>query len=382
MPRHAAGLAATCALVLLLLAVAPAHAELVDIRPLEGRAVSVAGAERLADGGALVLATVHRGRRPDAVLVRLRANGLVDGRFGRAGAVIVRRGASAVGVAASPDARRILVVAGVRGSATVTAFDARGARRARFGRTGAVRLPAAAVPVAIDLRGADAVVALSGGPCRACRLLRLDAGTGRAAAPVDVLPLATDGVASCAPAAATSVAFLAPGRVLVGGAGTPRPGCVPGLADLRLGATPAASAVPAPADPDRVLVSATAGAGHACGAASDGTTVAAWRHAATGGARRLATVADRSGLRAVTPLPGGGCAILTRVRVHQVDGAGRRVSSRVAPGLAATAVVRCRAHLLVIGVRRERSRRRAALVAVGVRGRASAATATETGCGP
>jgi hypothetical protein len=380
MPRRAAGLAATCAFVLLLLVPALAGAELVDIRPLEGRAVSVAGAERLSDGGALVLATVQRDRRPDTVLVRLRASGLVDRRFGRAGAVLVRRGASAVGVAASPDAHRILAVAGIRGSATVSAFDARGARRARFGRAGSVRLPAATVPVAIDLRGADAVVALSGGPCRACRLVRLDAATGRAAAPVDVLPLATDGAASCAPAAATSVALPAPGRVLVGGAGTPRPGCVPGLAELRFGATPEATAVPAPSDPDEVLVAATAGADHACGAAADGTTVGVWRHPVAGDPRRLAAVPDRSGLRGLTPLPGGGCAVLSRARLHQIDGAGRHVSTRVPAALAATAVVRCRAHLLVIGVRREGTRRRAALAAVGVRGRASAASTTGTGC--
>lgn len=374
MPRRAAGLAVTRALALLLLAAAPARAELVDIRPLEGRAVSVAAAERLADGGALVLATVHRGARPETVLVRLRANGLVDGRFGRGGAVTVRRGASAVGVAAAPDARRILVVAGTGGVATVTAFDARGALRRRFARAGTLRLPAAAVPVAIDLRGSEAVVALSGGPCRACRLVRLDAGTGRAATPVDVLPLATEAADACGPAASTSVALLAPGRVLVGGAGTPRPGCVPALADVRRGAPGAVAAVPAPADPVRVLVAATAGAAHACAAASNGTAVGVWRHPSG----RPATVADRSGLRAVTPLPGGGCAVLTSTRVHQVDRRGRRASSRVPAALAATAVVRCRAHLLVIGVRRQGTRRRAALVAVGVRGRASAAAGT--GC--
>lgn len=348
-------------------------AELVDVPPLRGGAVQIAGAVRTDDGGALVLATVTTGGHARTVLTRLRADGLVQPRFGRRGAATVGSGA-AVALAADGVGRRTLVVVRRGARTTIAAFDARGRRVARFGRGGVRALPAGERGVAVAMRGRRAVVAVSGGPCRACRLRLLDVVSGRQVAVWDVAPHAAAGpAAACGPAAISSLAFASAARLLVAGGGTPSAACAPAAVALDGAGALTGAPVGVP-DARRVLVGSAAGAAHTCTVASTGRELSVWG----GGAKVLARVPERSVLLAATPIPGGGCAVLTRARVHQVTASGRRRTAAIPVALRADTLVRCRAHLLVLGARRTRTHRQGTLVAVPVAG--ARAAGRGTGC--
>jgi len=176
-----AGVAGTVAVLLGLLPAGTATAaapRVVDVAGLSGRAVDIAAAGRLADGGAIVAGTVTRpGRaaRPRLVVARLRSDGLVDTAFGRDGVVTVQlaRGAGAgsrgTAVAVEPATGRSWIGAavGLGPSGAVLALDGRGRRARGFGASGVARLAGdGSAPIALAAAGGRLAVASGPAPGR------------------------------------------------------------------------------------------------------------------------------------------------------------------------------------------------------------------------
>jgi len=340
---------------------APAAAapRVVDLDELRGTRVEIVGGVRLADAGAVLVATVERrGRGARTMVVRLRHDGTVVERFGRGGvATVGPSGGAALGVAA--DARGWRVVVAVRdraGASRLIGVDGRGRLRAGFGRGGLVRLGATG-PVALAARGKR--LALASGPA----LTMLDARTGRV--------LAQGTAAGCA---TPRTAVLAEGgRLIVSGDADGTPGCRPSIAlyDAATLQSTGAAAV----EGTRALVLGLAGKRDVCVAQQAGDRVRARAVDPTrlvdgdpfAGAPAL-PAPDR--LTGVAPDPGGGCNLLlarpsSGGRIVQADRAGSPAHVTALPRSFRPGVVFvCRSHVLTAGVRRSRGELVGALAVV------------------
>ncbi|MEA2191806.1 MAG: hypothetical protein QOI73_1927, partial [Solirubrobacteraceae bacterium] len=166
--RPIAAIAATA--LLGLAADAGAAMRTIDVPGVAGRSVEIAAAGRLADGGAIVAATVTpRGRqRPRIVVMRLRHDGLIDRSFGDAGVVTAQlergdgRGGSrstSVAVDAAGGRSWIGAAIGTGGSGAVLALDAHGRRARGFGSQAVLRLGDAGAPSALAFGGGRLAIA-------------------------------------------------------------------------------------------------------------------------------------------------------------------------------------------------------------------------------
>ncbi|MBA3329134.1 MAG: hypothetical protein H0T43_12620 [Solirubrobacterales bacterium] len=362
---------------------------------LEGSAVAIAGAARLADGGAIVVGTLGEGGRRRVIALRLRHDGTVDPGYGRGGLarVVESGGSRAVGVAADPGSGRAWVATGEGRRGSVRSLDGRGRRARRFGRGGIRRLGAAPVAIAT---GRGRVVVAYGDGCRGCRLMSMDARTGNVTARAQFG--AADGLQppGCAPASVTSLAVLSDGGVAIGAAR--RFGACPVRLVVRTAALAAAGglrgagALALPGVTQRTVVAGAAGSAlDVCLAMqrTDGVALARsglsdLRGAATGDAPPAAlpeTVVPgiAGSLVAVVPTGATGCAALVageRATLVQAgrDGGAAKVT-RLPPGVRAAALFRCRRHVLVLGVRRRGGRQEGVVSVVDLRGQRAQARA-------
>lgn len=323
-----------------------------DLDGLRGTRVSVAGGVRLADAGAIVAATVDRGRGPRAALVRLRHDGSVVEWFGRDGvAMLAPRRVTALTVTAGPRGHRIVVaVRGRHGATRLLGLDGHGRPRRPFGHRGS-RTVGASGPVALVARGPRLAVASASG--------------------VAILDLASGATV------ARHAACLAPHTAVLDGAGhlivAGDTGCGPAVAAFRVRtAQPVGASTVAG---DRALVLGLAGSRDVCTAAQRDGAVRARR---TRPARVLAgdplagapslAAADR--LAGLAPDPRGGCNLLltgpaAAARVVQTVAGGAVAKQTALPrSFRPGALFVCRTHVLTAGVRRSHGRLTGALAVV------------------
>ncbi len=380
-----AGLAGTVAVLLGLAPAGTASAaepRVVDVGGLTGRAVDIAAAGRIADGGAIVVGTVTpRGRsaRSRLVVARLRSDGLVDTSFGRDGVATVQlaRGAGAgsrgTAVAVEPAGGRSWIGAAVgsRSSGAVLALDRRGRRVRAFGTGGVVRLAGdAAAPVALAAAGGRLAVAAGPPPCRGCAVVVLDARSGRRGAQGALAPVTGD-LAACAGAQVGSLAFAGPGRLVAGGSG----GACPTRVAVHDAALAFAGVLPVEGSERNAVAPAGPPLDVCVAVERDGRI----------GLRRLAVAsADAEGevpgpappsapagrLAAVTSLGSTGCAALATARpgapaqVLQGTGEAAPAATALPAGFRPGTLFRCRRHVLVVGTRRAGGRERGAVAVV------------------
>lgn len=207
---------------------AVAKGRISPIPGLTGRALRVAGVVPLADGGALIAATVtrHSGRHvaTRVAVARLRFDGAVDLAFGHWGVAFLRNRAQATSVAADRRTGRSFIgIASGRGrTGAIVALDGRGRLVRGFGRRGVLRLRGRAArdaPTALALSRTRLFAATGARPCRGCLILALARRSGRSLAHVTAVPVDAGG--ACGRARVSALA-AADGLVLIAGSGGAR----------------------------------------------------------------------------------------------------------------------------------------------------------------
>ncbi len=369
---------------------------------LAGRALAIAGVVPLADGGAIVGATIDRrigGHTVRSVAVaRLRFDGAVDLAFGHWGVAVLDRQIGMASVTAvATDWKRGAVYLGValgrRRAGAIVALDGRGQPLRGFGRHGILRLRGGAGdggPTAIAMTRSRVFAATGSSPCLGCRMVALARRSGHELIHRTLGPV--DRVDRCS-TARVSTLVASDGRLVLGGSGGAscvtrlvlrttglhvpgrlRPG---GALALRGGAT-------------RVSLAPAGGRLSTCLAVQDGRGLELARLSPAGleGKRssgdgrtdrgQLPTAVFPQGQRRRGFEPLGGLAAVGRrgcvalARYHRtpylVASSVRRPNltvRRIPPGLRPTGVFPCRGRLVVVGVRRVGRRTAAALFVVG-----------------
>ena len=369
-------IAAIAALALLGAAAdAAAAMRTIDVPGVAGRSVEIAAAGRLADGGAIVAATVTpRGRRRTRIVVmRLRHDGLLDRSFGDGGVVTAqlargagRGGSRSTSVAVDPAGGRSWIGAAVGAADTgaVLALDARGRRARGFGSAAVLRLRNAGAPTALAFGGGRLAVAAARGPCRGCRVLLLDPASGVRRAEAALAPVA--GAMACPGARLDSLAAVAGGQLALGGSG----GSCAARIVVRDGALGPLGEFDPGGVAQRIAVTAAGAPLDLCAGVQRAGAVSVVRVTSqpAGAALAPSSWAPVPGtLAAVVGLGDRACGALLRgpgrpARVLQASNGDRSPAIAVVPaGLRAGAIYRCRRHLLVVGTRRRGGLRRAAV---------------------
>jgi hypothetical protein len=349
----------------------------VDVPGVSGRSVTIAAAGRLADGGAIVAGTLTprepRRARPRIVVMRLRHDGLIDTTFGESGVVTVqlahgngRAGSRATAVAVDPARGRSWIGAAVGGNdaGAVLALDGRGRRRTRFGSGSVVRFDGnATAPTAVAYGDGRLAVAATQRPCRGCQVLLLDPESGARGAQVALAPVPEGNAGRCSGAQLGSLALAGANRLVLGGSGgrscatrvIVRDGALRAIADEAPDGGPAS---------DETVRTAVASAGSPldlCAGVERGGAVGLTRVAAgapaPAGLPKPGWTPVTGTLVAVVPLGDHACGALLRrpgkpARVLQAsNGDSKPAVAEVPAGLRASAIYRCKRHVLVVGTR-------------------------------
>jgi hypothetical protein len=376
--RPIAAIAATA--LLGLAADAGAAMRTIDVPGVAGRSVEIAAAGRLADGGAIVAATVTpQGRqRPRIVVMRLRHDGLIDRSWGDAGVVSAQlargggRGGSrstSVAVDAAGGRSWIGAAIGTGGAGAVLALDAHGRRARGFGSQAVLRLGDAGAPSALAFGGGRLAIAAARGTCAGCEVVLVDAAGGARRAEAALAPVA--GAAPCAGARLDSLATSSGGRLALAGTG----GSCPARIVVRDGALgPLGEWDPGDAA-QRVVVAAAGAPLELCAGVQRAGAVSVVRVGAqpSGPALPRPSWAPVAGsLAGVVSLGDGACgALLLRpggpARVLQASNGDAAPAIAVVPaGLRAGAIYHCRRHLLVVGTRRRDGLTRASVAVTAI----------------
>lgn len=334
------------------LAVAPAAgaARVYDVPGVGGRSVAVAAAARLDNGGAVVAGTVRHGSARRLVVVRLLASGEPDRSYGGFDGVVPEPQVTrATAVAVDPRTGAAWVGGALGRRGRVIALDPSGRRR----HTARLDAP----PTALALHGRRLVAATPQTGCRGCRLVTLDARTGRTRATRVAAPVDAGDPDRCEGASVRSLVPAGRG-LLLGGTG--------GSCPTRL-ATATGRALTLGRGVTRTAVAPASGRLGACIGVQRQGTVALARVDPGGlptgdassrppAAGLLGSFFRRAGrtLVAVAPVGDRGCAALLRQGrravvaqvVRDTPGATLR---RVPRALHATALFFCRRHVNVLG---------------------------------
>jgi hypothetical protein len=380
-------------LVLALVGIASAAATVtVQIPGIAGPAIAVRGALRTADGGAILLVTVHSGRRAHrALIARIDPDGLLALSYGYEGVADLHlgRGVTPTALAINPGTGDAWIGVTTARRSEVVAIDGAGLRRSAFGHRGVLKLPAAddgGVRALAWRRGELAVAAGRGARCTGCVLTLLNASVGRTVTTAALTAQEAGGSTCAGPAAITSTAFGAAGEVLAGTSVTDSSTCAASLLKLSNRLVPLGAPSANPFQLSSLVITPQGGA--ACVAGAGPAGIAVWPLGDPLAARVIAT--DSTRLLALVPLGASACGALLGERrqaaeiVQTAEGGGAPAVTHLPRALSPLAMSRCRQHLLVIAATGPRRRESAVIVPIPIaRGpfAAAAAASVTTGCG-
>jgi hypothetical protein len=343
--------------------VAPAAAQdplVLEIPGLSAPRISVAGVQRLDDGGALIAATLSRRRasgRSRIALVRMLSDGSPDLAYGTLGISTPPIGdAEATALAVNPaTAEAWIGLIGRRGDrGEIAAFDGLGRPVTRFGYDGLVGLRSGA-PQAIAWRPGQLFVAMGHASCQGCTVALVNATDGVMGRKRQLAAgMLVAGSAPCTARSISDALFTLGGnvRLAVDAAG---PGCAAGVdqaSPAKLIATGTGLSVVAAlgstvrsdvlgAFGAQTCVGGTGSRGTAFGSLDSHDTV------------RTAFRGSSGEIVSVVALGHGACAILVRARgggvVLQATPRQRVAREAVPRSIEPLGMFRCHQHMLIIG---------------------------------